>query len=58
MTREVKIAVQCNGKRKNGDRCNHIVTRVPREEWEQALRSGIEYQCATCRKVATLPDFL
>lgn len=58
MTREVKIVVQCNGQRKSGERCNHVVARVPRDDWEQELRSGIEFECKSCGKVATLANFL
>jgi len=50
--------VYCNGTRKNGEPCGHKVARVPIDEWEEALVSGVEIECRSCRKTGRLSDFV
>lgn len=52
------VPVYCNGWRKNGRPCGHKVAVVPVSEWDQAMASSVEIECASCRKVAPIRDFI
>lgn len=50
--------IYCNGWRKNGRPCGHKVAVVPGDEWDVVMTLGTAIECASCRKVARIRDFI
>lgn len=57
-TTMTRARFRCPVRLRNGRLCDHVVTTIDLEAWEERLNDSVLIECAHCHSLGTLGEFM